>query len=213
MLLIPIISLYLNKKQPHYLKPIIIYVFAALYLNFLADLVYYAKPLHFPDWFQTNLFLYHFHSIIRFFLFSLFFIRLNQPFLLTVKKILPFLFLGFVIINFLFAEKLVNLNIKTVKLSHHLLTVEASLLLVYCLMYYLFRLQDEREERKKPSHFWIVTGLCIFIVPCIPVYIFYGDAVEKDVWFASYIWKLINVCYLILCIMIAKAFAHSKYDV
>ena len=213
MFLIPIISLHFNKQQPEYLQPVIIYVFVAFYLNFLTDLIYYSDNLHFPRWFSSNIFLYHFHSIIRFCLFSVFFIRLKQPFLKGIKKLIPILFLAFVSVNFTTAEKLVNLNFDTARLSHHLLAVEASFLLAYCLLYYLFRLQEDQQEKKKPSHFWVVTGLCIFVVPCIPVYIFYGKAVENDIWFAMYIWKFINLCYLILCIMIAKAFAQSKYNV
>lgn len=217
-LFIPIIALYRNRKQPAYLKPVIYYIFIALVINFLGDIMYFAEELKFPIWFQTNTYLYQIHSIIRLLLFSIFFIRLKQPFLVNLKKAIPILFIVFVIINFRYSDQFFNYYYDNVKhfvqskLSNHLLAVEAVLLLLYCLIYYLFRLQDEHEEKRKPAHFWVVTGLCIFIVPCIPIYIFYDNVLKVDVHFAMYIWKVIDICYLIFCIMIAKAFSSSKYD-
>ena len=217
-LFIPLIALYFNKKQPAYLQPVIIYLFLALYINFLGDIMYFQDELHFPNWFRTNTYLYHIHSIVRLLLFSILFIRLKQPFLVNLKKTIPIVFIAFVIINFNFSEHFFNYKYNDTyhyvdsKLSGHLLAVEAVLLLLYCLIYYLFRLQEDRTDVRKPAHFWVVTGLCIFVIPCIPVYLFYESLIKLDIRFTRYIWKVPNICYLIFCIMIAKAFLVSKYE-
>ena len=214
-LFIPIIALARNKKQPPFLYPVIAYIFIALYLNIIADVIWkYQNLLHFPIWFRTNTYVYHVNSIVRFFLFSLFFIKLNQPFLYWIKRIIPIIFLGFVIINFNYFDKFVNYwwadGYVNSKLSNHLLAVEASFLLFYCLQYYLFRLQEDHEEIKKPPHFWIVTGLCIFVVASFPIDLFYDKLVEEHSVFATVIWKVPNISLIIFCILIAKAFSTSK---
>lgn len=197
------------------MKPVIIYTFAALYLNYLTNLINFRKELNFPDYFHTNTYFYHIHSIVRFTLFSIFFIRLDQAFLYYLKRILPVFFFLFVIANFNFFEHIINYhrvgNLVKSKLSNNLLAVEAILLLIYCLQYYLFRMQEDHDEIKKPPDFWVVTGLCIFIVPCIPIYLFYDKLLEQYNEFSRYIWKVPDLCYLIFCIMIAKAFASSKH--
>ena len=214
-LFIPIFFLWRYKNQPRYLNPVIVYVFVALYLNFFIDLVNYADVLKFPDWLQTNTYIYHIHSIIRFILFSIFFIRLKQPFLHWSIRMIPVLFFAFVIINFCFFEHFINYERVSwgvnSKLSSHLLTVEAVLLLAYCLQYYLYRLQDEHAEQRKLPDFWVVTGLFIFIVPCIPIYLFYDRIIENYNDFTRLIWKVPDLCFLIFCIMIAKSFSISKH--
>ena len=213
-LFIPIIALARNKKQPASMQPVILYIFIALFINYVADVMHFRKYFHFPDWFSTNTYLYQAHSIIRLLLFSIFFIRLDQPFLQNLKRVIPFFFIVFVLIDFSFFEHFINYRRENghfkSDLSNHLLAVEAALLLVYCLLYYLYRLQEESHEVQKPADFWIVTGLCIFIVPCLPIYLFYDKLILQDKGFATYIWKVPDLCYLIFCILIAKAFTVTK---
>src|SRR5687767_8261914 len=80
-LFIPIVVLLRHgHRHPHYVKPIVVYVWVALFLNLLIDVIWKFKAeLNFPHWLQTNNYLYNTHSVVRFFLFSLFFIRLDQP--------------------------------------------------------------------------------------------------------------------------------------
>ena len=216
-LFIPIIALAKRKKQPSALSPVIIYIFIALYFNIITDIIFqFQSTINFPDWFKTNTYMYHLNSVVRFFLFSAFFIKLNQPFLYWTKRIIPLLFIGFVIINFVFFEKFINYKFYDgyvhSKLSHHLLTVEAALLLIYCLQYYLFRLQEDHHELKKPADFWIVTGLFIFVIASFPIYLFYGKLVSDYTNFAVVIWKVNDVCFIIFCTLIAKGFYTSKHE-
>src|SRR5258705_12272266 len=90
--LIPLTFLLINRKRlPPYLKPVKIYVFVALSLSLISNIIWYRNKLglYFPDWVQSNNFLYNTHSIIRLLLFSWFFILLKQHFMHRVKAVLP----------------------------------------------------------------------------------------------------------------------------
>lgn len=215
-LFIPLIVLFRNKRQPGFLFPVVIYVFISLYLNYLIDVSWKGKHVFpFPDWFQVNTYYYNALSIIRFFLLSWFFIKLDQPFLRTVKKIVPILFLIFVVVNFSFFEKFVNYwynaNGKlSSTLSSKLLSAEAIGMLFYCIQYYFYKLQEDKEELKKPADFWIVTGLSIFYVSNFLIFLFYERLLQDSQPFVIYIWYIPNITFIILCIFIAKAFSLSK---
>ena len=210
-LFIPIIFLCFRKKQPHTLKPVIAYVFIALYLNYLIDVVFQFQDIcNFPIWFRTNTYIYHINSIVRFFIFAYFFIKLDQPFLYWIKRIIPVLYLGFVIINFNFHEKFINYWFEDgyVKsdMSNLLLSVEAALLLIYCLQYYIYRMLEDRTETQKPPDFWIVTGLSVYVAISFPIYLYYDRLKVDYIYFAINIWKVHNVSFIIFCIFMAKAF-------
>jgi len=204
---IPLSVLLIKKNQPKYLTPVIIYLVIALPLNLFADIIWKFKtPYHFPDWLQTNTYLYNIHSIIRFSLFSFFFIKLNQPFLVTIKKIIPVAFYLFVLVNFLFLQYFFRYD----RLSSRLLSVESALLLLYSLQYYYFKFQDESEITARSSDFWVVTGLCIYCVGCFPIYLFYQTLLDQSENFTVNIWKVPDICYIIFCIFIAKGLSEAK---
>src|SRR5687767_1661657 len=97
--IIPLIVLLLKKKQPHFLTPVVLYLWLALFLNLTADIIGDFRHL-LPPWLQSNTVLYNIHSVLRFACFSAFFLMLNQPFFVLIKKLLPFMYLIFIIINF-----------------------------------------------------------------------------------------------------------------
>lgn len=217
-LFIPLIVLFKYWKQPSYLLPIIIFVFVSLYINFLIDVIWKGKRVFdFPEWFKVNTYFYNTLSIVRFFLLSWFFIGLKQPFLSIIKKTIPVLFLIFVIINFAFFEKFINYwynekGILSSTISTTLFTVESIGMLFYCIQYYFFKLQEEKEELKRPTDFWIVTGLSIFYVSTLPIYLFYSALLKYSQPFAVVIWKIPNIAFIILCIFIAKSFYNPKHE-
>ena len=55
--------------------------------------------------------------------------------------------LGFLVINFIFFENFFNPN----SFSGNLLTVEAYLLLVYCMLYYLAELKDDENPFQRTT--------------------------------------------------------------
>jgi hypothetical protein len=208
---IPLIALLKKNKQPGYLKPVIIYLWLALIINLLANISWKFKShYNFPVWYQTNTYFYNVHSIIRFYLFSWFFIKLRQPFFSLLKKIIPVLFLIFILANFLIFEHFINYWYENGKLnsilSSHLLSLEAGFLLLYCLLYYFYLLKEEQPFFTRLPSFWVVTGLSIFVVIGFPIYLFYTAAIEHSKDFIISIWLLQKCAYLILCILIAKAF-------
>lgn len=205
-LFIPLSVLLFKKKQPAFLRPVIIYLMIALPLNLFIDIIWKFKtPYNFPGWLQTNNYLYNLHSILRFVLFSLFFIKLKQPFLATVKKITPVIFWIFVFINFIILENFFRFD----RLSSRLLSVESALLLLYSLQYYFYKFQDE-SDASRSSDFWIVTGLCIYSAASFPIYLFYETLLRQSEDFTILIWKVPDICYIIFCIFIAKGFYESK---
>src|SRR5947209_13678568 len=104
-LFLPLAALFSRKGQPRWLRPVILYVFIALLLNLPADIIAeFKRKLNFPHWLQSNTILYNLHSIIRFACFSAFFIGLQQPFFIRLKKLIPVFFILFLIIDFSFIE-------------------------------------------------------------------------------------------------------------
>ena len=78
--LIPLGILVFYKNQPGYFKPVILYLFLAITLNVIADIIWKQKGLGFSIATDNNNPIYNIHSIARLFCFSLFFIGLNQNF-------------------------------------------------------------------------------------------------------------------------------------
>ena len=206
-LFIPLIVLLIFPKQPHILKPVIIYLWLALIINLTGNILGdYGKELGLPSWLQRNTFLYNTHSILRFACFSYFFLLLAQPFLTSLKKVVPFLSLLFVIINFTFFEPFNSEN----HLSGRLLATEAFLLLLYCLQYYLYKINQDVGLPKREADFWVVTGLSMYVVINFFVFLFYVSMISKDISFAEKMWDVHNIAYIILNIFIAKAFYDTN---
>src|SRR6266542_1004544 len=200
-LLIPLLALTHSGKQPPFLKPVIVYLWLALLLNVTGDVIADFKK-YFSSWPQSNTPLYNIHSIIRFTCFCYFFMLLKQPYFLQLKKILPLISLLFILINFGFFENFFNVD----SLSGNLLSAEAYLLLIYCMLYYLAQLRDETDVIPRGPDFWVVTGLSIYVVINFFVFLFYVPMIQENSELADNMWSVHNVAYIILCIFIAKAF-------
>jgi hypothetical protein len=211
VLLIPLFFLF-RHRQPSLLKPVIIYLWLALALNIFGDIIADFKwAFHFPAWLQSNNPLYNLHSVVRFACFSYFFISLPHSRFKTFKKIIAGLFILFFIIDFGFFEHFFYYN----HLSGNLLSAEAYLLLIYCVLYYLEVLIGEDDSAFKGPVFWIVTGLAIYLVVNFFVFLFYVPMINEDIVLVLAIWNVHNVAYIILCLFITRAFylTTPKYAV
>ena len=196
---IPLVVLAFRRKQPAYLRPVIIYLWFALFLysfgNYIADYKDYL-----PCWLWSNVVLYNIHSIIRFTCFICFFEALRQPYYKPVRRALPVVSVIFFIVNFVllrddfFSDKLIN---------PRLLTVEAYLLLIGCMLYYLSNLKEDVEDFWKRKDFWVTTGLSFYVVINFYVFLFYDD-LGGDL--QDRIWDVHNIAQIIFCLFIAKAF-------
>lgn len=176
----------------------------AFFLNLIGDFISDFKK-YLPQWMQSNNPLYNLHSLVRFACFASFFISLRQPYFLIMKKALPVLSLLFLLLNFTLLENFFNPN----HLSGNLLSAEAYLLLVYCLLFYLSQLKEDVEEIASGPAFWVTTGLCIYVVVNFFVFLFYVPLLNEDYMLTDRMWNVHNIVYILLCLCIAKAFYVS----
>ncbi len=188
------------------MKPIRIFVWASLILNCCILLIWKYQDYMPYEWLTTNNYIYNIISIVRFFMFSWFFILLNQQYLKTLKKIIPFLFGVFILVNFIFFEDFFY----HWSFSNRLVSIEMGLLLLYCLQYYFFILNAEITDDKRPPSFWVVTGLSVYVVINFPIVLFYQAFLKQFENFAVGIWDVTNISFIIFCILIAKAFYDSR---
>lgn len=202
--LIPLIILLFRKEQPSNLKPVIVYVWLALFINILIDLIMGFKA-YLPAWLQSNNPYYNVLSLVRFFCFSIFFIKLPGDSFISIRRVLPVISLAFLVINFGFFEKFFDSD----RLSGNLLSAEAYLLLIYCLLFYLAELRKESVELFSGPYFWVVTGLSIYVVVNFFVFLFYLPMLNVNLNLSVDMWNVHNIAYIIFCIFIAKAFYVS----
>ncbi len=202
--LIPITVFVLRRGQPVFMRPVIAYLVIGLLINIVCDVIGDFKS-HLPSWMQSNNPLYNVHSIIRFIFFSLFFILLKQQYFIKLKYILPLIAVVIIGGNFLFEEDFSNPD----HLSGNLLSTEAYILLIYCMLYYLSKLRDEVDDIASGPDFWVVTGLSIYVVVNFFVFLFYVPMINQDGNLADNMWTVHNIAYIILCVFLTKAFYES----
>lgn len=209
-LFIPIWFIIKAKQTPVYLKPIKIFVWLSLVLNLAQLTIWYRLKLDLPEFptiLQSNTFIYNLLSATRLLTFSLFFILLQQPFMPRIKKIIPFGFILFMILNFTFFE-----HFFSNALSSRILATEAALLLFYCIQYFIFQLiETQTTTLTRKKGFWIVTGLSIYVAVNFFIFLFYEYLTDSAKTFAVDMWDVHNVVFLILCISIAIQF-NQKND-
>jgi len=211
-LFIPLILMVSGKENTAYLKPVRIYVWVALIISVLIVLIakrnqWFGLPKETsPEWIGSNNFLYNLLSTVRFLLFSWFFILLNQKTLSTVKKVIPLVFIFCFVINFIFFEDFFSYW----SFSGRLLSIEATILLFYCLLYYMHMLNDDESSFRKSPSFWVVTGLSIYVVINVPIFLFYIALYKQFEDFTLGIWDIHNISYIIFCIFLGKAFYESR---
>lgn len=201
-LLVPLFILLFKRKQPVFMKPVIFYLFAALILNMTGDLIEQYNKMHPGFWKFSNNPIYNIHSLLRFGCFSYFFILLKQKLFTSFKKMLPIIYILFVLINFTRNE---NFFFKD-HLSGNLLSMEAFLLLIYCMLYYLSQLKSEVVGITGTKHFLVVTGLAIYVAANFFVFLFYVPMIAENPVVANNMWNVHNIAYILLCTFISKAF-------
>ena len=194
-----------HREQPGYLRPVVLYIWFALVINLTVDVIWKLK-LVIPRPWNTNNYLYNLHSVVRFYLFSLFFMRLQQPFLRRLKKVMPWVFGLFVVLNFGLAENFFNYF----NLSSRLLALEAGILLFYCLQYYFYKVKEDQEIGINQPDFWVVTGLGIYVAINFFIFLLYNELSSYDIPFAVDIWTIHNLSYVLLQIFLAKALYESR---
>ena len=202
--LIPLVCYLFNRHQPGYMKPVIAYFLIAFFVNLAGDIISDYKSW-IPFKVTSNNPLYNVHSIIRFTCFSYFFILLKQPGYTRISTWMPVIYLLIIVVNFGFVENFGNPD----HLSGNLLSAEAYLLLVSCMVYYLNKLKNEEDDIAGGPDFWVVTGLSIYVVVNFFVFLFYVPMIKFDSQLANRIWDVHNIGYIILCVFSTRAIYES----
>jgi hypothetical protein len=213
-LLIPLTIFFLKRNSiTGILKPVVYYLFIAFVLNFIADFIWrFQSPtrLDLPEWLQNNIPVYHIHAIARLILFAWFFNLLKEPFLVKIKKYIPYVFLLFVLLNYTVIKSPRSFLIEY---SSELHAAEAAILLFYCLQHYVYLAQAEQIfYPNRRSVAWIVAGLTIYVGVNFFIFLFYSvlmSVSEQFQQFAEDIWEVHNVSYVLLCCFIAKGLYES----
>jgi hypothetical protein len=200
-LLIPLAAHQLLRYQPHSLRPVVVYLWGALILNLIGDIIMAYRHSYLPDWLQTNVVIYNVHCLFRYICFVYFFRFIKQTYFTRFGQLLPFLFLIIVVANFYFLENFFGQD----HIAGNLFTIEAYFLLIHCLLYYLSQLREEVERLQENKEFWIVTGLSIYVVMNFFIFLFYVPMIRENAMLANQMWDVHNLAYITLCLFITKA--------
>ena len=204
-LFIPLGVLLVRRKRVDFLlTPVVIYLITALVLNAFADFTWkFQTTLHLPAWMKSNNIFYNIHFVARLLLFSWFFIRLNEPFMQAVKKIIPFLYLIYVICSFIFFKPITEFNSGPAAAS-------AALLIFYCLLHYLYLSQQEHpQSSSNRSIAWVVAGISIYVAVNFFIFLFYTTLMNTALNFSIDIWYVHNIFFIIFCFFLAYALNES----
>ena len=159
-----------------------------------------AINIYLPGYSPSNNPFYNVQSVVRFSCFSFYFISIQKSSFKTLKRLLALSGVIFLLVNFIFFENFFNPD----SFSGNLLTIEAYLLLLYCMLYYLAELKDDENPFNGP-HFWVVTGLAVYLVTNFFVFLFYTPMLSVNVKLATNIWNVHNIAFIIFCLFITKA--------
>ena len=207
-LMIPLSVRLFHRQQPPALRPVIIYLWLGFLINIVIDIIM-AINIYVPGQDLSNNPFYNIHSVVRFACFSFYFMQLQKKAFTRLKKWLAVSTIGFLVINFIFFENFFNPD----SLSGNLLAAEAYLLLVYCMLYYLSELKNDDDNLFNGPHFWVVTGLSIYVVINFFVFLFYIPMLNVNETLAVDIWNVHNIAFIIFCLFITKAFyAPFRYQ-
>lgn len=199
-LVLPLAGFYFRPNQPGYFKPVMVYCWVALLINLSSDIIGDFK-MYLPEWLQTNLVLYSFHSLFRFVCFYWFFELIRQVYFTLIRRITLVVFLVFILLNYLIFEDYLDQN----HLSGNLFTLEMYFLLINCMLYYLSQLRDDVLKFRQDQGFWIITGLSIYVVINFFIFLFYLPMLKENPMLAERMWGVHNIAYIVLCIFITKA--------
>ncbi len=199
-LFIPLVTLFLKPRQPKYLRPVIWYLWIAILINILSDVISDFPGRTFLG--DSNNPFYNIHSLVRFTCFSLFFYLSDKVYRRKFVLLEASLFILFVIFNFTLVENFFNFD----SFSGTLFIVESFCLLIFCLLYYLHELNADSDNIMSTKEFWLVTGLSTYVVINFFVFLFYEPLLSQNRHLATNIWNIHNVAYIFLCIFISKAF-------
>ncbi|MFT4154429.1 hypothetical protein [Parafilimonas sp.] len=196
--LIPVIVWIIKKPRSYYIKPVKVYLALILCL-YIASYAVYFKII------DNNHYYYSLIAVCRLSCFAWFFSRLK---LFPNKRVIPVVYsaaLILIIFNFIFLEDFLT------AFSSNTFSLEALILLVFCIRYFLKKLKADEVSKRADASSFIITGLAVYEAVCFPLFLFYNTLIHSNSTYAAYAWNIVqNINYLIFCLFIAKAFYESS---
>ena len=189
-----------HRRQPEYMKPVIVYLVLALLFNLFCDTFAYYYQYR-PERYQSNTIVYNIHSLVRFGCFMFFFMPLYRPQFWRLKRGLLAAFIFCVVVLFFFFDNFFN----TEHISSDLMSIEGFFLIFYSLIYYLSVLRTDDEKFLIQKHFWVVTGICVYSVVNFFIFLFYLPLLHENENLAERIWNFHNIAFIIFILFIIKA--------
>lgn len=210
--LIPLTIYLIKRPRYKWLKPILFYLLVTLVLYLVIDIIWKRRSLGLDNWFKENFqvfydengflkntIFYNFVSIARLLFLSWFF-NYMDPIYKKLNRYIPLFFLILTAVNFIFFEKIEDF-------SSRLITLEAFILLVYCILFFFKILRSERiETNEERNGFRVVIGLSIYVAVNFFIFLLYKQLTVSFRDFAKAIWPFHNAVNLIFCIFISIAF-------
>src|SRR5687768_4259758 len=169
--LIPLIVWLVYRPKQKWVRPVLFYLIVAFVFSAVLDIIWKMQVYsgftawfdrNFPGWpkeegYLKNTVFYNLISISRLLLFAWFFNYLGDVFR-KLNRVVPWLFIAFTIINFWRFEPIEDF-------SSRLITLEAGILLFYCVLYFFRVLRDDKPDGEAASRqvFAVVMGLSIYV--------------------------------------------------
>lgn len=202
-LLIPLTILRMYRTSHPELKPIILYLWIALPLNFLS-LTISEFSQYIPSFLKNNNIFYNVHSVIRVILFGTYITRTG---LLKSRKffrfVLPVYFL-LALIYFWFRKSPLDF-------SFEIYCIESVTLLGLCISYFLLSIKDESDTIwMDDTSFLLCTGISFYESITFFVFLFFDALWRINKSFGETTMMIFSGAYAILCIIIAIALSRSK---
>ena len=214
--LIPLVVYLWVKPRGRWIRPLFVYLVLALLLSLVIDITWKCVDLGIEDWNKKifwwlyrgetfyNLIFYNLNSFLRLILFTWFFYLVNSKYNKTYS-IISFLFITAGIVNFVLFENII------LTFSSRMFTIEAAIILFYCLLYYYSAIMnDEIKSLFSLPPFWIVVGLTLYASVNFLIFLFFKYLIEAEKNYAIGVWNVHNGIYIVLMIFIAVAFKKAK---
>jgi hypothetical protein len=221
--LLALIVYFITRPKARWVKPVLYFLVIAFIFGLALDLIWKRRKLGIEPWFETYLWwwwdtdpvtgekilknniFYNLTSLARLLAFTAFF-HLFYDIFKKLNRFIPWIFIALMVVNFTWFE-----NIKD--FSSRQLTVEAAILLFYCLLFFYKTTLDVGLDRPSSQpQFWVVAGLTLYTAVNFFIFLFYKYLMSQ-VTFAKYaveIWNVHNISYILLNIFIIIAFIRSK---
>lgn len=214
--LIPLIIYLWVRPTAAWVKPLLAYLVIAFLLSVVIDITWKSVELGIEDWckktfwwlyrgeYLYTLVFYNANSFLRLLLFTWFFYLVNPKYQKTYV-IITTLFIAGGVANFAFSENII------LTFSSRLFTIEAAIILFYCLLYYYAAIMnDEIKSLFSLPPFWIVMGLTLYASVNFLIFLFYKYLIVAERNYAIDVWNVHNGIYIVLMIFIGVALKKAR---